>query len=97
MAEALKMRDEEIRGGGNGSGGASEAIQKLGEHPRRWRQFLHEVRTEMAKVSWPSRRDVTSTTVIVLVTVAFFGFYFLVTDSLAGRFITWLINYGKTH
>jgi preprotein translocase subunit SecE len=94
MAEALKMKDQSVRGsGGEGSG----AMDKLGEYPRRLRNFLHDVRVEMGKVSWPSRSDVTSTTIVVIVTVAVFGFYFLITDSVASWIITKLINFGKTH
>jgi preprotein translocase subunit SecE len=96
MAEAVKMKDQSIRGGGGDNSG-SGAIEKLGEHPRRWRQFLHEVRVEMDKVSWPSWADVRSTTVVVIVTVAFFGLFFLGTDSLAGWLIGKLIDFGKSH
>jgi preprotein translocase subunit SecE len=96
MAEALKMKDQSIRGGGDGGSG-SGAMEKLGEHPRRFRQFLHEVRVEMDKVSWPSRQEVISTTVVVIVTVAFFGLFFLGTDSLASWFIGKLIDFGKSH
>jgi preprotein translocase subunit SecE len=96
MAEALKVKDQSIRGGGDGGSG-SGTIEKLGEHPRRFRQFLHEVRVEMDKVSWPSRQDVISTTVVVIVTVAFFGLFFLGTDSLASWFIGKLIDFGKSH
>lgn len=35
------------------------------------RQFLKEVRSELKKVAWPSRREVTTYTVVVLVTVLF--------------------------
>jgi preprotein translocase subunit SecE len=95
MAEALKMKEREIRGGG-GEGG-SGALDKLGEHPKRLRNFLHDVRVEMDKVSWPSRQDVISTTTVVIVTVALFGCYFLITDTVASWFITKLIDFGKTH
>lgn len=35
------------------------------------RQFLREVRSELKKVAWPSRREVTTYTVVVLVSVVF--------------------------
>jgi preprotein translocase subunit SecE len=94
MAEAVKMKDQTIRGGGEGNG--SGAIEKLGEQPRRLRQFLHEVRVEMDKVSWPSWQDVRSTTIVVIITVALFGLYFLGTDLVAQRFVSWLIDIGKS-
>ncbi len=94
MAEALKMKDQTIRGGGEGNG--SGAIEKLGEQPRRLRQFLHEVRVEMDKVSWPSWHDVRSTTIVVIITVALFGVFFLGTDYFSSKFVSWLIEIGKS-
>ncbi len=91
------MKDQTIRGGGGGGNGVSGALENLGERPRRFRQFLHEVRVEMGKVSWPSRQEVQSTTIVVIVTVALFGLYFLGTDSVASRVIGWLIDFGKSH
>jgi len=35
------------------------------------RQFLREVRTELKKVAWPSRVEVTTYTVVVLISVLF--------------------------
>ncbi len=61
-----------------------EPVHKLAEYPRRWRQFLHEVRVEMKQVTWPSREDVVSTTAVVIATVAFFGLFFLIVDSGVG-------------
>jgi preprotein translocase subunit SecE len=39
------------------------------------RTFLAEVRAEFRKVTWPPRREVYGTTIVVVVTVFFFGFY----------------------
>ena len=39
------------------------------------RTFLTEVRNEMRRVTWPSRREVYATTFVVLVTATFFGLY----------------------
>jgi preprotein translocase subunit SecE len=39
------------------------------------RSFLTEVRNEMRRVTWPSRREVYATTFVVLVTAMFFGLY----------------------
>jgi len=45
--------------------------RKLGEA----RAFLQEVRNELKKVTWPSRKEVYSTTLVVIGTSIFFGFY----------------------
>jgi preprotein translocase subunit SecE len=98
MAEALKLKEQGIRGGGgNGGNAIASTLGKFGEYPRRLRSFLHDVRVEMRQVNWPSRDDVISTTIVVTVTVAFFGAYFFLTDSVLGKAISWLIEYAKKH
>ena len=37
--------------------------------------FYHAVKLEMAKTTWPTRNEVWSTTVVVLIAIVFFGFY----------------------
>lgn len=44
------------------------------------RQFSRDVRLELKKVSWPTRDEVISTTVITLVAVFFFAFFLMVVD-----------------
>ena len=39
------------------------------------RSFLTEVRNEMRRVTWPSRREVYATTLVVILTSMFFGLY----------------------
>jgi preprotein translocase subunit SecE len=39
------------------------------------RAFLLEVRGELRKVTWPARKEVSSTTLVVIATSIFFGFY----------------------
>ena len=39
------------------------------------RSFLTEVRNEMRRVTWPSRREVYATTLVVILTSGFFGLY----------------------
>ena len=45
--------------------------RKLGE----LRAFFVEVRSELKKVTWPSRKEVYSTTIVVIATSILFGFY----------------------
>ncbi|GAG42093.1 unnamed protein product, partial [marine sediment metagenome] len=42
---------------------------------RRIFSFLREVRAELKKVTWPSRNEVYSTTIVVILTTIFFGVY----------------------
>ncbi len=39
------------------------------------KKFFTEVRAELKKVTWPSRNEVQSTTIVVIFTSIFFGFY----------------------
>jgi preprotein translocase subunit SecE len=49
------------------------------------KEFVSEVRTEMRKVSFPTRDEVVGTTVVVLVTSVIFGIYLFASD----RLIQW--------
>ncbi|MBW3671242.1 MAG: preprotein translocase subunit SecE [Acidobacteria bacterium] len=51
-----------------------------GEWLTKTKIFLREVRSEMTKVAWPPRREVMSTTGVVLVAVVFFGVYLWLCD-----------------
>ena len=46
----------------------------------RFRQFVTEVVAELKKTSWPSRREVYGTTVVVIVTVMICALYLWVVD-----------------
>jgi len=49
--------------------------------------FLSDVRAEMRKVVTPSRKEVESTTSVVLIAVFLFGFFFFVVDLVFNRAI----------
>jgi preprotein translocase subunit SecE len=53
----------------------------------RSREFLDEVRNEMKRVTWPSRREVYATTVVVILTAAFFGLYLFGVDLVLNRIV----------
>ncbi len=72
-----------------------EPVGKLGGYPKRLRSYLHDVRVEMRQVNWPSRLDVWSTTIVVTVTVAFFGVYFWLTDLVFSRLYVLVNGYFK--
>jgi preprotein translocase subunit SecE len=48
----------------------------------RGREFLGEVRNEMKRVTWPSRKEVYATTFVVILTSMFFGLYLFGVDML---------------
>ena len=55
--------------------------------PGRLVQFLHDVRAEMKRVSWPSLTHVQNTTIITIVAVIFFSVYLFLVDQALSRFI----------
>jgi len=44
------------------------------------REYLTDVRSEMRRVTWPSRKQVESTTLVVIVSVFTFALYFEIID-----------------
>jgi preprotein translocase subunit SecE len=44
------------------------------------REFFGEVRNELKRVTWPSRKEVYATTFVVILTSIFFGVYLWVVD-----------------
>jgi len=60
----------------------SELQQKVSGSLQNTTEFFHDVRVELKKVTWPSREDVTSTTGVVIATVAFFAFIWQLSNGL---------------
>ena len=56
----------------------------------RARTFLGEVRNEMKRVTWPNKREVYATTVVVILVSAFFGVYLWAVDMALASAVHWL-------
>ena len=56
------------------------------------RSFLTEVRNEMRRVTWPSRKEVYATTIVVIITSAFFGIYLFSLDMLLNAAVNWIFK-----
>jgi preprotein translocase subunit SecE len=56
------------------------------------RSFLTEVRNEMRRVTWPSKKEVYATTVVVVLTSAFFGVYLYGIDLALSAAVSWLFR-----
>jgi preprotein translocase subunit SecE len=54
------------------------------------RNFLVEVRNETRRVTWPSRKEVYATTVVVILTSAFFGIYLWGMDIMLSYAVNWI-------
>jgi preprotein translocase subunit SecE len=78
-----------------GPGGLSGWVERALGHPRRFRQFLHEVRVELKNVNWPTWENVRTTTVVVIITVFVFGAFLFVVDQGAGRLVQWFFDFFR--
>jgi preprotein translocase subunit SecE len=54
--------------------------------------FLSDVRSEMRKVVTPSRKEVESTTTVVIVAVFIFGMFFFVVDAVFSRVVEQILH-----
>jgi len=72
---------------GDGSLGA-----RLKAWPQRAKSFYNDVRTEMRKVTTPSRKEVQGTTTVVVITVFLFGLYFWIVDTVIGKSLDHLLR-----
>ena len=59
---------------------------------KRFPNFLRDVKAEIKKVTWPSRNEVTSTTIVVIAATIFFGFYLFFMDII----FSWVIAQIKS-
>jgi len=75
----------------------AKGMSNIGEQMKSWPQsaksFYKDVRTEMKKVTSPSRKEVQATTVVVIITVFLFGAYFALIDKVIGTGIDSLLRY----
>ncbi len=73
--------------------GVSGAVDEIKSWPQRARNYIEGLRMEMRRVTWPSRKQVRATTVVVIITVFVFGAYFAVVDSVLNYGMGRLFNY----
>ena len=77
-----------------------EQVKPAPEHSTRgvlgwWdnsRGFLTEVRNEMRRVTWPSRKEVYATTLVVILTSVFFGIYLWGLDVILDAAVLWVFR-----
>jgi preprotein translocase subunit SecE len=66
--------------------------EAAGGRIERVRLFLSEVRNELKRVTWPSRKEVYATTVVVILTALAFGLYLFVLDLGVNTIIQWIFR-----
>jgi preprotein translocase subunit SecE len=58
----------------------------------RMRLFLSEVRNELKRVTWPGRKEVYATTVVVILVSVFFGVYLFLLDQVFLNLVQWIFR-----
>ena len=88
--ETKKMASSFAAGGGNFG-------EKLKSWPEKVMTFYNEVRNEMRKVTWPSWKEVQSTTTVVIITVFIFAVYFGIIDYVIQHAVQYMFSVFKAH
>jgi len=89
--EKVENAEKTARASG-GAGGMSAVIGWLPRKLAEGRAFLTEVRSELKKSTWPSRKEVSSTTLVVIATSIFFGFYLWGLDLVFSRVLSLVLK-----
>jgi preprotein translocase subunit SecE len=55
-------------------------------------QFLSQVRTEAAKIVWPTRRETLMTTLMVVIMTVVLALFFFGVDSAFSSLVQWLLS-----
>jgi preprotein translocase subunit SecE len=59
-------------------------------------EFIQQVRSEAAKVVWPTRRETLITTGLVLCLVVFTSLFFLVVDEVLRTVVSLVLGFGRS-
>ena len=60
---------------------------------QRLREYVADVRTEMKRVTWPSKQEIYGTTVMVILTTFLFGGYFAICDKVFGSAVLRVLRF----
>ena len=66
----------------------SNFLENVVSWPTRTRDYFNELKLEMKRVTWPNRKQVEGTTVVVIVTVFAFAAFFAVVDAVLTDTVT---------
>ncbi|MCC5814901.1 MAG: preprotein translocase subunit SecE [Leptospira sp.] len=56
--------------------------------------FIQECKAELEKVQWPTREEVVSSTIVVLITVAVFSIFLSISDMFFVNLLKWFWSLG---
>ncbi len=56
-------------------------------------QFIHQTRAEISKITWPERREVLLTSIMVLALALFLATFFGLTDLVIRWILQWVLGF----
>lgn len=69
----------------------------MADEKKNWIQgvkdYYNELRLEMRRVTWPNRKQVESTTAVVIVSVFAFAGYFAIVDAVLSRGVNGILSF----
>ena len=58
-------------------------------------QFIQQVRAEAAKVTWPTRKETVTTTIMVFIMATLTAIFFFLVDKVLDGFISLVVSLGS--
>lgn len=55
-------------------------------------EFFKQVRAEMKKITWPSRKETTVSTIMVFIMVTIASIFLFLTDQIVATIIRWILG-----
>ena len=95
MATKQKKQDKTLPAAGGRSGGAvavptesaSSKIRDLG-------QYFEDAKSELGKVSWPTRKEIKATSIAVLILVVIMSLFLGIVDVLLAKIVAAILSVG---
>ena len=75
----------------------NSVVQSIRQWPAEVKSYILDLQGEMRKVTWPPRRQVEGTTLVVIVTVFAFAAYFAVVDAVFTRGVAKMFTIFAKH
>ncbi|MGH9658105.1 MAG: preprotein translocase subunit SecE [Bryobacteraceae bacterium] len=75
------------------SAAPASAVDRVKGWPAATKEYIDGLRAEMRRVTWPTKKQVQATTVVVIATVFAFAAFFAVVDQVLGWGVTSLQAY----
>jgi len=72
---------------------ANEQTTVVGDKPKNMvKSFVQETQREIAKVTWPTRKEISMTTLLIVIFALITGVFFLLVDSILGVGVSWILG-----